>query len=209
MKRIFVKSVLAAAILTSSAATPAFASIDWQWQFNTSASPASADAGDPATAAIHVGAFGQGWHTDWNLGSATGYWDLGKNGTVQLTIPNLASSTRSYNATLSIVQWIDNPVYTGVLSYSVPGATLLASSSHLIQATGRGSWVEYDTIWNLLPSAKPEVITITAPSRGAIFDRITVVPEPTTLVAGALFLIPFAASTLRLRFRKKGVPAAK
>jgi hypothetical protein len=204
MKRMTVKILMASIAVAFAAVTPAFATIEWQWQFNTAANPASANVGDPAaTANIHVGAFGQGWHTDWNLGSATGYWDLGKNGTVQLTIPNLATPTRSYNATLSIVQWIDNPIYTGVLSYSVPGATLLASSSHLIQATGHGSWVEYDTIWNLLPSSNPEIITITAPSRGAIFDRITVVPEPTTLIAGALFLVPFGVSTLRLRRRNK------
>src|SRR5205823_2440769 len=179
--------------------TPAFATLDL-WQFNTSANPSSANLGDPnATAQVTVGRFGQGWHTDWSLGSATGYWDLGKNGTVQLSIPNLASPDRSYNATLSVVQWIDNPIYTGLLNYSFSGATLVSSSSHLVETTGHGSWVEYDTVWNLLASANPSVITITAPSKGAIFDRITVVPEPTTLVAGALLLVPFGASTLRLR----------
>jgi len=204
MKRMLGRLFIASIALAFVAATPVFATIEWQWQFNTAANPSSANVGDPAALAnIHVGSFGQGWHTDWNLGSATGYWDLGKNGTVQLTIPNLASPTRSYNATLSIVQWIDNPIYTGVLSYSFPGATLLASSSHLIEATSRGSWVEYDTVWNLLPRDNPEVITITAPSRGAIFDRITVVPEPTTLVAGALLLVPFAISTFRIRRRSQ------
>src|SRR5438552_3170715 len=104
-----VKPLIASIALAFAATTPAFASIEWQ--FNTSANPAYADAGNPAaTASIHVGRFGAGWHNDWNLGSATGYWDLGKNGTVQLTIPNLANSSRSYNATLSIVQWVDGPL---------------------------------------------------------------------------------------------------
>jgi hypothetical protein len=35
----------------------------------------------------------------------------------------------------------------------------------------------------------------------ADFDSITVVPEPTTMIAGALLLLPFGASTLRM-FRK-------
>ena len=202
MIRTIIKSVAAFVAITFAAATPAFASIEWQWQFNTAANPSSANIGDPsATAQINVGKFGQGWHTDWSLGSATGYWDLGKNGTVKLTIPNLASPDRSYNATLSVVQWIDNPIYTGLLNYSFSGGTLVASSSHVVEATSHGSWVEYDTIWNLLASSSPSIITITAPSRGAIFDRITVVPEPATVIAGALLLIPFAASTLRLRRR--------
>src|SRR5207245_11662899 len=97
IRKMMVKFLIAAIALPFAAATPAFATIEWQWQFNTAANPAAANVGDPsATAAIHVGAFGQGWHTDWNLGSATGYWDLGKNGTVQLTIPNLANATPPY-----------------------------------------------------------------------------------------------------------------
>ena len=198
-KHHMLKSLIASVGLALSAATPAFASVEWDWQFNSPANPATPTFGDPsATATITLGAFGAGWHNDWSLGSATGYWDLGKNGTVVLTIPNLASPSRSHNAMLSIVQWIDAPLYTGSLTYSFSGATLLTSSTHLIQATSLGSWVEYDTLWNLLPSSNPEVITITAPLTGAIIDRITVVPEPTTVIAGVLLLLPFGASTLRV-----------
>ena len=80
-----------------------------------------------------------------------------------------------------------------------PGLGLLT----VVGANGipAGQWVEYDTIWSLAPTSNPGVFTITAPSTGAIFDRITVVPEPTTVIAGALLLLPFGASTLRLRRR--------
>jgi len=201
-----VKLLIASIVLAFAAATPAFASVEWTWDFNSNANPAPANVGDPAaTANMSVGQFWTGWHnTDLGLGSAAGYWDLGKNGVVTLTIPNLASPTRPYNAYLSIVQWVDGPLFTGNLTYSFAGATQVGgTTTHLIQDTGFGKWVEYDTTWSLAPGVNPDVITITAPVTGAIFDRITVVPEPTTIVAGLLLLLPFGASTVRLVRRTK------
>ncbi len=202
------KSLIVSVALAFAAATPAFATIEWQWEFNSGANPATPQVGSPgATAAIQVGDFGAGWHNDWGLGSATGYWDLGINGSVTLTIPNLASPSQSYNATLSIVQWVDGFLFSGDLSYAFSGATQVGSTTtHLIESTDFGSWVQYDTVWTLLASSDPSIITITGPGDGAIFSgisaRITVVPEPTTLVAGLLLLLPFGASTLRF-FRRK------
>ena len=205
-----IKSLITSIALGFAAATPAFASVEWEWQFNSGANPTGTDLGPPGTATINVGAFGTGWHNnDFNLGSATGYWDLGKNGSVILLIPNLASPTASFNATLSIVQWIDGPLYTGNLTYSLSGGTQVRGvTTHLIEATTHGSLVEYDTVWHLLASSNPVVFTITAPTTGAIFDRITVVPEPTTIVAGALLLLPFGVSTLRI-FRRRNSQSAR
>ncbi len=212
MKRQHVlKSLIVSVALVFAAATPAFATLEWQWEFNSDANPASPHLGGPgATAAIQVGDFGAGWHNDWGLGTATGYWDLGINGTVTLTIPNLASPSQSYNATLSIVQWVDGFLFSGDLGYAFSGATQVGTTStHLIESTEFGSWVQYDTVWSLLASSEPSTITITGPSDGAIFAgisaRITVVPEPTTMIAGLLLLLPFGASTLRvLRRRSRG-----
>jgi len=39
--------------------------------------------------------------------------------------------------------------------------------------------------------------------RNEVFKAITPVPEPTTLIAGGLLLLPFAASALRLRSRSR------
>ena len=121
-----------------------------------------------------------------------------------LNIPGLSVPLRSYPATLSIVQWIDGPLFTGNLTYNFAGATQIGgTTTHLIQDTGFGKWVEYDTTWMLPQSGSPSVITITAPATGAIFDRITVVPEPTTIVAGLLLLLPFCASTFQIIRRAK------
>ncbi len=35
------------------------------------------------------------------------------------------------------------------------------------------------------------------------FPPVTAVPEPSTIIAGSLLLLPFAASALRSRFRRK------
>src|ERR1043166_3185401 len=208
------KPFLVTMAIVFAAATSAFATIEWQWQFNSGANPATPQIGDPsATAAITVGPFGAGWHDDWVLGSATGYWDLGMNGSITLTIPNLASPSQSHNATLSIVQWVDDFLFTGNLTYGFAGATQVGgTTTHLLEDTGFGRWVEYETVWTVLAGSDPSGITITGPADGAILAgitaRITVVPEPTTLIAGALLLLPFGASTFR-RFRKWELWSAK
>jgi len=49
-------------------------------------------------------------------------------------------------------------------------------------------------------------VTITAPNGGAMIDRVilSVIPEPATMVASALLLIPFGLSTWRvLRPRRR------
>ena len=203
------KSLIAIMAIAFAAATPAFASIEWQWQFNSDANPANPQIGAPsaATASITVGPYGAGWANDWDLGSATGYWDLGQNGSITLSIPNLASPSQTHNATLSIVQWVDDFLFTGNLTYGFAGATQVGvGTSHDIEVTEFGRWVEYDTVWSLLVSSDPSVITINGPSDGAIIEgitaRITVVPEPSTLIAGALLLLPFGASTFRF-FRRR------
>ena len=200
------KSLIVSMAMAFAAATPAFASLEWQWQFDTAANPATPQIGSlGSTATITVGDFGAGWHNDWGLGSATGYWDMGINGSVALHIPNLASPSGPYSATLSIVQWVDD-LFTGNLTYSVPGTQVGGTTIQVIEDTGFGSWVEYDTVWSLLASSNPVDITITGPEGGAIFNQISVVPvvpEPTTIIAGALLLLPFGASTLRVLRRSR------
>src|SRR6266496_2375962 len=141
------KTLIASIAIAFAAATPAFATIDWQWQFDSAANPASPQiAGGPgATAAINVEpVYGTGWHNnDWNLGSATGYWDLGASGSVVLTIPGFTSPSQSLNATLRIVQWVDDFLFYGNLTYLFPGATQVGDvTTHLVEGTDYGSWVE-------------------------------------------------------------------
>jgi len=181
-------------------ATPVFASIDWG--FDTSANPNSVPNVGSGTATISVGAFGEGWkNNEFGLGTQSGYWDLGTSGSILLSGLGLSGTY-----TLSIAQWVDSPPFTGMLTASVPsinfGFPFSLSYQTLLEGTSFGDWKWYGANLDLLGT---DTITITGPSTGAIVDRImlTVVPEPATMIAGALLLVPFAFSTIRIVRRNK------
>ena len=48
-----------------------------------------------------------------------------------------------------------------------------------------------------------ENVTVSAGTGGAIIDRLTLVPEPATLIAGAILLVPFALSTWPIILRRR------
>ena len=107
--------------------------------------------------------------------------------------------------TITVFEWVNAGTYSGALNYAVNGVrlgdfhevALVASSPGL-----PGAWWEYDA--HLGTALTPaDTVTITAGSGGAIIDRLTVVPEPTTLIAGAILLIPFALSTLPVLRRRR------
>src|SRR6266496_1844494 len=105
--------------------------------------------------------------------------------------------------TIQVFQWVDAGTYSGALTYNLNANSAVALTSiGMIQNTAHGAWWEYDATFvsSLLPT---DTVTIHAPSGGAIIDRLTVVPEPATMIAGAILLIPFALSTFRLLRRKK------
>jgi hypothetical protein len=56
-------------------------------------------------------------------------------------------------------------------------------------ARGNGTFTQYLDTW-----LKPN----DGASQGLIYNALTPVPEPTTMIAGALLLLPFGASTLRV-----------
>src|SRR6266550_1490180 len=172
-------------------ATPAFAAIEWTFDANNNSPLASTGTG---TATIALGQFGS-WHDGVtlpfnNYGTATGFWDLGKAGSIALT-----GMTGSGPRTIQVFQWVDAGTYSGALTYNLNANSAVALTSiGMVQNTAHGSWWEYDATFvaSLLPT---DTVTIHAPSGGAIIDRLTVVPEPATMIAGAILLIPFALST--------------
>ena len=59
--------------------------------------------------------------------------------------------------------------------------------------------------WNCaeLAPAVGGTLTGSAGSVGAIIDRLTLVPEPATMIAGAILLVPFALSTWPILRRRR------
>jgi hypothetical protein len=199
------KSLLTGLSLALAAVSPAFAGIDWGFDNHDTAVNASGGAG---TATITLGAFNTGFHSGaslipWNLGGApgaSGYWDLGRAGSIMLS-----GVSANGPVTITVFEWVNAGTYGGALNYAVNGVRLgdfhevapVASSPGL-----PGAWWEYDA--HLGTALTPaDTVTITAGYGGAIIDRLTVVPEPTTLIAGAILLIPFAISTWPVLCRRR------
>src|SRR6266550_5513416 len=134
-------------------ATPAFAAIEWT--FDTGNKPALASTGS-GTATIALGQFNSGWHDGVtrpfnNYGTATGFWDLGKAGSIVLSGMTLSGPT----TTIQVFQWVDAGTYSGALTYNLNANSAVALTSiGMIQNTAHGSWWEYDATFvaSLLPT---------------------------------------------------------
>jgi hypothetical protein len=193
------KPLLTVISLALAVVSPAFAGIDWG--FDNSANPAGATVGS-GTATITVGALGTGWQNGgslpWNLGTAQGFWDLGGNGSIILS-----GFSASGPVTLNVFQWVDPGTYSGDLGLTTSSGSSAGTLLQVVQISSSGptgAWWEYAASLNLAPGA---TVTIAAGPGGAIIDRLTLVPEPTTYVAGAILLIPLALSTWPLLRRRK------
>jgi hypothetical protein len=98
---------------------------------------------------------------------------------------------------------------------TVPGNTTIVASSYLDQTITSTSFTATGAILNpnqpILNITKDIGLGITADSGGFItisqvaqsFDQVVPVPEPTTIIAGALLLLPLGASTLRILRRNR------
>jgi hypothetical protein len=201
------KSFLTAISLALAFVPPAFAGIEWG--FNSSVTSVGASVGS-GTAKIQTGSFNTGWHDGtsipWTLGSvpgAQGFWDLGNAGSIMLSGFSLSGPV-----TLTVFQWVDsgpnNGPYSGDLSFSASNGSLgdLAPLREIASSGLTGAWWEYTADLGTL--ALGDSVTVIAPG-GAIIDRLnlTLVPEPATLIAGAILLIPFALSTWPLLRRRR------
>ena len=193
------KSIITTISLALTLVTPAFASIDWDFGSDHTSVAASGGAG---TATITPAAFGTGWHSGtavpWTLTGATGFWDLGKAGSIVLS--GVAGSGLT---TLNVLQWVqtggaaNTDPYNGRLAVTVGGTGLSLGTAVLVGSLTQGAgWYEYTyNLGRALTSA--DTVLITASAGGAIIDRVELaaVPEPSTVIAGALMLIPFGLST--------------
>ena len=129
-----IKSLTLSIGLALTLVTPAFGAIEWS--FDTSVNPAPGVGGSGNAAITVAGPFGTGWHDGngvipWNLGTAQGFWDLGKSGSIVLSGMGLDSPVF-----LNVFQWVDSPFYTGGLSYQISndGGLTFGSASFLSQA---------------------------------------------------------------------------
>jgi hypothetical protein len=173
--------------LCACASSPAADTTSLDWQFPDNANPAlptvASNAPGAATAAISVGFGSAGWLADLEgFGTQTGIWDLGfqdpddsqhdTRGRILLSFPSAPGARNgAMDLGLRIVQFVDNSIYKGDLTFSVPPARI-DPRVVVEQVPGPlgGAWVE-DTFHWLLAQVS---LTITGAVGGTVLDRIRV-----------------------------------
>ena len=107
--------------------------------------------------------------------------------------------------TLNVFQWVDPTFfYDGALTVSASNGSATYQGRSLIGSLTLNGAGWYDYSYGLAAALAPgDTVTITAGAGGAIIDRLTLVPEPATMIAGAILLVPFALSTWPILRRRK------
>jgi hypothetical protein len=181
------KSLLTVISVALAFVSPAFAGIEWGFPNDaTTVVRTSLVSPGSGNATITFGGLATGWHdgtsVPWNLGSvpgATGLWDLGQAGSIVL-----APLSGSGLTTLNVFQWVNPGTYSGTLNFVVSGGSsggLSAVTQIGSAGLDGGAWWEYAA--NLGSLTPGQTVTISTGTGGAIIDRLTLVPEPATLVA--------------------------
>ena len=145
------------------------------WRFDTSATTTAPESvnnpfGSPS-ASIQVGLFGSGWLSQLpGLGTRSGYWDLGGNGNISLTIPNNARPNSKF-VLLQVTCYkdISQPPAVGV-----SGATKLQEQEVTVETVPTGGWwVLEESLWQLPQGSAWESVTITSSVQwGSVIDEV-------------------------------------
>jgi len=199
------RSLLTIISLILAFVSPAFAGIDWG--FDSGAASVNGSAGG-GLATISPGDFNTGYHSGttvpWNLGNvpgAAGFWDLGQSGSIVLS-----GLSASGPVTINVFQWVDSGdnhgPYSGDLTFTTTsGASGAFNPVIAIASSGlTGAWWNYAANLTLKPA---DTITITAGTAGAIIGHLTIVPEPGTMIAGAVLMAPFVIGAVPKLLRKR------
>lgn len=154
-----------------------------RWQFGSSGNPSGPDAttnvcGIPQ-AAIAVGPFGEGWQFQLRgYGTnQTGYWDLGRTGTITLTISNCDETTPTMSKLVwvQVAQFIDGGIYADYAAIAVAGAVFLGGQRRLVESVASGgSWWVDRTLWQLNLSPALTSVVITSAYNGSLIDEAVV-----------------------------------
>jgi len=104
---------------------------------------------------------------------------------------NIAGITAATGYTVNL--WLADPTGTGTLTVTLGG-----SSATLLSIPMGSTYVDYNFTETPITTGGSLFLSFSGTPLD-VGQASVAVPEPTTMVAGALMLLPFAASTLRLR----------
>lgn len=160
----------------------------------------------------------------WNYFDSIPGWASGDDTDLEVGRPSVYGVSGFGDAVMEL-DTTENVVATQVIG-ATPGATYTLSFWYALRENVLQSSGSLEVYWNglLVDTLSPNSQTMafasysvlagpglnntlefmgtgTSDSYGALIDEVAVVPEPTTIVAGALLLLPFGLSAVR-RFRK-------
>ncbi|GMU20275.1 MAG: hypothetical protein AMXMBFR13_03720 [Phycisphaerae bacterium] len=161
-----------------------------EWAFSDAADPApatNATYGSPS-ADIAVGPFGSGWlHQLPGLGTQTGYWDLGSEGSIMFDLDAGPSALPIVEVWVQVTYFDD---LTAAPTIDVPGAALVPGSAQtaLFESDPiSGAWMLDKSVWTISPNPGALQMILTATTAGATIDHVIIdtraVPEPHSLLA--------------------------
>lgn len=159
-----------------------------EWRFDSSANPGLPDVNTTpvagAQAQVAPGPLSLGWRASLpGLDGASGFWDLGSNGTVQVALPAVNLS----QVTVQVRQWNDGFIYIDCATVTVPGATL-KSTSLVEETTGPiGGWVMQTTVWEATGGSSISAVNLTGAGTGSVIDQLA-------LVTGVVVVQPLVLS---------------
>jgi len=174
------------------------------WSFDDDDNPALPETDNnpygTAEATITVGDFGEGWLDTVPFGSQTGIWDMGREGTIVLDIPNRPEAL-PYKEIWLQVTYYDSPTYPPVVT--IPGASLISEQTLLVEEDSPGDWLLDQSVWRMEPNPSSEQIILTADWYGSTIDQIVVdticIPEPGTAII-------LAVGTMAAIMRRRRLP---
>ena len=219
---LIILSIMATAVFANSANPPSWrgdaGSTFQEWTFtndynDTNIAPDSGyinSYGIPSLSIVLGGEFAEGYIEGDFMPPETGVWDLGINGTMNISIPNSSNtSADSYKLIKVQVTYFDSsPLYAPSVFINHNALLLDSGTTWVSNEQGfPGDWMSYWSEWQITPNPTNEEITIMSSTSGSLIDQVvvdtkcvgtTVVPEPSSILA----LIAGIPGLLLLKRRK-------
>jgi len=171
--------------ITVTAAVLAVGGVAWagdpgsyqQWRFESQANPASPEVntagGIGGSASVTPGRFASGWRPVLpGFNGQTGFWDLGRTGTISIANADLGAVERTLRVT--VCQWQDGGVFSELANVVVAGGTRTATSQQTVCSTALGSWVSSESQWTVPAGVSGESILITSAFDGSVIESVAV-----------------------------------
>jgi hypothetical protein len=124
---------------------------------------------------VAPGLFALGWTNGLpGLGDASGFWDLGRSGTITAPLPSfITEPTPAIRYILvSICQYQDGSIYSELATVAVPGAMYVRTGVDFTTFGTLGEWTVDQTLWRVDAGVSAGPVSITAAGNGSIVDQV-------------------------------------